>query len=217
MNALLERATGFEWLSPSLLLLALLVPVALLLGRRRGHASVRFGPGSLLGDGAGDRAPASAMPPIPGTWRTALRWLPRALEVAGLLLAVVALGRPVRRELMPLETEGVDLLLAIDRSSSMTVADMDRTRDRLEVARDAAVEFVRKRPRDRIGLVTFARFVDLVCPPTLDHGALERLLAGVRTVRSDGPEDATGDRRRRRPCGPGALARAPRSRRSSSC
>lgn len=191
MNALLERATGFRWLDPSLLLLALLVPAALLLRRRRGRAAVRFGPAALLRDDAVPPTTDRAAPPIPGTWRTRLVWLPRALEVAGVLLAVAALARPVRRELEPLETEGVDLLLALDRSSSMTVADMDRTRDRLAVARDAAIEFVRRRPRDRIGLVTFARYVDLACPPTLDHAALERLVRDVATVRGDGPEDAT--------------------------
>ena len=191
MSGFLERATGLQWVSPAMLLLALLVPVALLLRRRRGKASIRFGPAALLGGGEGSGEPASALPPIPGTWRTALRWLPRTLEVLGLLLAVVALARPVRRELMPLETEGVDLLLALDRSSSMTVTDMDRTRDRLGVARDAAIEFVRKRPRDRIGLVTFARFTDVVCPPTLDHEALGKLVGAVAAVRGDGPEDAT--------------------------
>ena len=60
------------------------------------------------------------------------------------------------------------------------------------VASAAAAAFARARPDDRIGLVTFARYPDLLCPPTLDHDALLEILAGVAPVESDGPEDATG-------------------------
>jgi Ca-activated chloride channel family protein len=118
--------------------------------------------------------------------------LPRALQVLGVLLAVVALARPVRRELLPLRAEGIDLLLVLDTSSSMTADDMDRRRTRLEVARDAAAAFARGRPDDRIGLVTFARYADVRCPPTLDHVALAAILREVEPVEGDGPEDATG-------------------------
>jgi Ca-activated chloride channel family protein len=60
------------------------------------------------------------------------------------------------------------------------------------VAKAAAAEFVRGRPEDRIGLVSFARYPDVRCPLTLDHEALLRILDGVATVPGDGPEDATG-------------------------
>ena len=71
-------------------------------------------------------------------------------------------------------------------------ADAGEGKTRLEAALAAAAGFVRARPDDRIGLVGFARYPDLVCPPTLDHeAALERLLA-VRPVAADGDEDATG-------------------------
>jgi Ca-activated chloride channel family protein len=74
----------------------------------------------------------------------------------------------------------------------MTARDMDRQRTRLDVAKAAAAEFVRGRPGDRIGLVSFARYPDVRCPLTLDHEALLGILEGVTTVESDGPEDATG-------------------------
>ena len=172
---------GFTWLAPSFLLAAILVPLALWWRRRAGEAAVRFGPGTLVREKS-----------LPGTWRTATLWLPRTLEALGLLAVVVALARPVHRELLPLESEGIDILLCLDTSSSMTANDLDRTRTRLLVARDAAVQFIAGRPNDRIGLLTFARYPDVRCPLTLDHAALTKILTELRTVPSDGPEDATG-------------------------
>ena len=163
-------------LDPWLLALALLLPLAL--WRRRPAPAVPFAPLPLR------RAPR--------TWRVRLRSLPRALCVLGLLLAVVALARPARRALLPQRALGIDLLLCLDTSSSMTANDMDRRRTRLEIAKAAAAEFVRGRPEDRIGLISFARYPDARCPLTLDHEALLGILAGVTTVASDGPEDATG-------------------------
>jgi Ca-activated chloride channel family protein len=112
--------------------------------------------------------------------------------VAGLLALVVALARPASREVREDPREGVDVLLALDAASSMTTNDLDGARARLDVARDAAAAFVRGRPDDRVGLVTFARYPDLRCPPTLDHEALLRILEAVVPVASDDPEDATG-------------------------
>lgn len=163
-------------LDPWLLATGLLIPVAL--WRPGRAAAVPFAPGALLA--------------VRPSWRVRILPLPRVLQVLALLLAVVALARPARREMLPLRTEGIDILLCLDTSSSMTANDMDRRRTRLDVAKAAAAEFVRGRPEDRIGLVSFARYPDLRCPLTLDHDALAGILAGVTTVASDGPEDATG-------------------------
>ena len=86
---------------------------------------------------------------------------------------MLALARPMQRVQMPLETEGIDILLCLDISSSMTANDLDPQLTRLDLAKAAAVEFINGRPNDRIGLIRFARYPDLLCPPTLDHGALE--------------------------------------------
>jgi len=166
-------------LDPWLLGIGILVPVALWRRRRAPAAAAPFAPGALASG-------------LPRSWRVRLLPLPRVLQVVGLLLAVVALARPARREMLPLRTEGIDILLCLDTSSSMTANDMDRRRTRLEVAKAAAAEFVRGRPEDRIGLLSFARYPDVRCPLTLDHEALAGILAGVTTVASDGPEDATG-------------------------
>ena len=62
-------------------------------------------------------------------------------------------------------------MLALDISSSMNADDLAQGRTRLDVSKDSARTFVAERPDDRIGLVTFARYPDLRCPPTLDHVA----------------------------------------------
>lgn len=166
--------------APWFLLLALLVPLALWLRYRRRAPALLFAPGALL-------RPAS-----PKTWRVRLLPLPPLLTVLGLLLAVLALARPVKHVPLPHTTEGIDIMLCIDTSSSMTANDMDPGRTRLDVAKAAAARFVGGRPDDRIGLVGFARYPDLRCPPTLDHEALQQFLAQVSPVAGDGPEDATG-------------------------
>jgi Ca-activated chloride channel family protein len=167
-----------QWLllQPALLLLALALP--LLLRSRRAPALHVAGAGLAH--------------PLPSSWRVRLRALPRLLEVAGLLCGVVALARPVVRHPLPLAHRGIDILLCLDVSSSMAANDLDPNRSRLAVAREAALHFVAGRPDDRIGLIRFARFPDLVCPPTLDHAALRALLGEVEAVAADGPEDATG-------------------------
>lgn len=178
MSPIFERLTGLALLDPWLLLSALLVPLPFLIRRRGGAPAIRFAPGTLLG--------------LPGSWRVALVGLPRVLQVLGILCAVVALARPAERIRLPIPSEGIDILLCLDTSSSMTANDMDRRRTRLEVARDAAARFIRGRPHDRIGLISFARYPDVRCPLTLDHEALTKILSEVATVPGDGPEDATG-------------------------
>lgn len=184
MSGLLESLTGLTFASPWFLVLALLVPAALAVRRRRGDPVVSFAPGEFL------RTPDGAR--LPATWRVRLVRLPRALEVAALLVAVMALARPVRRDPLPPTTEGIDILVCLDTSSSMTATDMDPKRTRLDVAKDAAARFVAGRRDDRIGLLGFARYPDVRCPLTLDHHALAEILSAVAPVASDGPEDATG-------------------------
>ncbi len=190
MSDLLAPFAGLTLASPSFLLLALAVPAALWLRRRAGEPAVRFTGGRFLRPeghlpGGGDAG-------FPVSLRARLVPLPGVLTVLGLLLAVVALARPVRRETVPRVAEGIDILLLIDTSSSMAEDDLQPGRTRLAVAREAAARFVSGRPQDRIGLVTFARYPDLRCPPTPDHAALLRLLDSVALVPAEGPEDATG-------------------------
>lgn len=130
--------------------------------------------------------------PLPTSLRARTRFIPPALFALALVAGGIALARPAEREVLPQERRGIDLLLCLDISSSMLQTDMDGRRTRLAVTREAAIQFVAGRPSDRIGLLTFARYPDLRCPPTLDHETLIAMLEGLEVVAQDGPEDATG-------------------------
>lgn len=116
----------------------------------------------------------------------------RLLHATGLGLLIVAMARPVEDVPLPPEREGVEVILAVDRSSSMEERDLDPQRTRLEVAVDAAARFVDGRERDRIGVLAFARYPDLLSPTSLDHEAVREVLREIVMVERDGPEDLTG-------------------------
>ena len=137
MSALFQSLTSLTLHDPWMLLLVLLVPLALLVRRLRGAPAVRFAPGAFL-----RRDPREGELKTPGSWRVRLLPLPPALQIAGLLLAATALARPVHIVQLPFEKEGIDILLCLDCSSSMTTRDMDPRRTRLDVARDAAARFI---------------------------------------------------------------------------
>ena len=161
MNAFLESVTGLMLLQPVFLWLALLIPVALLVRRRSRPATVLFAPSPFV---------QGARPSRRSRW---LGVVP-ALHALALVPLVLALARPVVREQLPLQTEGIDILLCVDLSSSMAATDLDPKRTRLEVAKAAADSFVRGRGQDRIGLLGFARYPDLLCPLTRDHKVLAK-------------------------------------------
>ncbi len=153
-----------RWESPWLLLLLGLLPLLAYLSRRRlsRPAAVLWG-----------RAPAAA------GWREGLVRAAAALPWLSLALAVAALARPQQGvRLSETESRGVDIILVIDISPSMSAQDF-QPRNRLTVARETAREFIRHRPHDRIGIVGFAATAFTQCPMTLDHEALEELLDGL--------------------------------------
>ena len=179
---------GFALLDPTWLLLWPLTIAALLFRHRRRRAVAMAGFALL----EGELATGLGLPPLPRSRRQRWRWLVAGLDVVALLLWSVAMARPIERLPLPPQREGLDVLLCIDRSSSMSATDLGGGRTRLATAVEAAGDFVRGRAEDRAGLVTFARYPDLRCPPTLDHDTAIDLLAAVEPVLADGPEDATG-------------------------
>ena len=125
---------------------------------------------------------------LPRTWRERLRWAPDALRAAAFLAMVFALARP--QELAagrPLTTSGIDIVLTIDASGSMKAEDF-QPRNRLEVAKQAAADFVEERPSDRLGLVTFAGPAVTQAPLTLAHQAVGNAL---RRIEIGGLTDGT--------------------------
>ncbi len=96
----------------------------------------------------------------------------------GLLFLIIALARPQTGfERLPDAGEGVDIVIALDVSSSMLAEDYNP--NRLEAAKDAAEEFIDNRPNDRIGLVLYAAEPITICPPTFDHSTLLRFISNA--------------------------------------
>jgi len=174
-------ATGWQWREPLWFLLCVLV-VSVAYVRRRNRATTLLAPARLF-------APDVAR--LPTTWRQRLAFAPELLQLTALLALVAALARPVLVESEPPARLGRDVLLCFDRSSSMAALDLDPETTRLTVGKQLAAEFLAGRQDDRLGMVTFARYADLVCPPTADHRAVTELLASVQLVDPEGPEDAT--------------------------
>ncbi len=176
-----QEQLGFSFADPWFLLLVPLVILVWIFVIRRKRPALGF-PSVSLVEG------------LPSTLRTRLRQWPRHLLALGLIPICVAIARPQRLQRLPLPSEGIDILLCLDLSSSMSTRDMDSEgrRDRLEVVKEVASKFIEARKSDRIGLVGFARYPDLVCPLTLDHQALLRFLEPLEFKNPRGPEDGTG-------------------------
>ncbi len=153
-----------ELASPAWLLLAL--PVLLLPLQRR-----------VTGRNA---LAVPGLPPPRLGLRPLLAPIPGLFRVLGLLLVVVALARPrVTRKSVTVESEGLDIVLAIDTSGSMKAEDFTvglTPVNRLQVAKGTAAEFIRQRPYDRIGLVLFGEEAFTQVPLTLDHQTLLDML-----------------------------------------
>lgn len=111
------------------------------------------------------------------------RW-PAALALAGLALLVVALARPQRVEdRREVRSEGYDIVLAIDLSTSMRAEDFEKDGERinrLQAIKPVIQAFIERRPTDRIGIVLFSGRAYTMAPLTFDHDWLARQLARVR-------------------------------------
>ena len=109
-----------------------------------------------------------------------IRHLPMVLRTAALCLIIVALARPrSSTEVEKRDTEGIDIVLAMDVSTSMLARDFNP--DRLSAAKDIAIEFIAQRPTDRMGIVVFAGESYTQCPLTTDRATLINLMKEVQT------------------------------------
>ncbi len=167
--------------NPWLLLLLLLVPPATwLLHTPRRRATLHFS----------DATPLATLPTTPRL--ILLRWLPPTLTALALVLLVLAAARP-RRGIAEsrARTEGVDIVLLVDTSTSMNADDLStRTQrlTRLDAAKKVIAQFVRDRTDDRIGLVAFAAMPYTLAPLTTDH---EWLLLQMDRLQTGMLEDGT--------------------------
>jgi Ca-activated chloride channel family protein len=155
-----------------LLVIPLIGSFPVILRNERAAPGIRFPGGQLLQD-------------LPDSFRVkAARTLPFVRLCAALLL-VVALARPqmVEKETR-VRSEGIDIMLAVDVSTSMLAQDLDTgtgRKDRLIIAKDVIRRFIRGREGDRVGMVVFAARPYLLSPLTLHHDWLLENLARVET------------------------------------
>ena len=106
------------------------------------------------------------------TNRQRFRFMLTVLRVLAVVLLIVAFARPRSgTEVKEVTSEGIDIMLALDVSSSMQAEDF-KPHNRLFVAKEEIKKFVNKRLNDRIGLVVFARHSFTQCPLTVDYGVL---------------------------------------------
>lgn len=116
----------------------------------------------------------------PKSIKTKLRHIPFFLTCIGIIFIIISLARPqsssTRKEV---QTEGIDIVLAMDVSTSMLAEDLKP--NRIEAAKQTAMKFIDARVSDRIGLVVFAGESFTQCPPTIDHSVLKNLLKSIKS------------------------------------
>ena len=162
-----------------LLLIPLLLALFWYVNRRGTSTSFRFSSLSLMSQ-------------LGTTWRARWSFLPWVLRALVLVLLVIALASP--RKLLTqskLSSEGIDIVLALDVSGSMSAEDYvinGQRISRLGIIKSTVENFVKQRPDDRIGLIVFGSQAYTVCPLTTDH---EWFLENLRQVRIGLIQDAT--------------------------
>lgn len=156
---------GLEFASPNWLYLLLIIPILITLYvffHNKTNPSLRF-------------SDTSFFTKLPRSYRIYLRHSVFALEMIALSLMIVAMARPQKSSVSKnVNVEGIDIMLAMDISSSMLACDLKP--DRLEAAKMVASEFVEGRPDDRMGLVVFAGETYAQVPLTTDHGLLQNMI-----------------------------------------
>lgn len=116
----------------------------------------------------------------PKSWRIRIINLPMVLRCIAYALVVIILARPQTHNAWDKRSvEGIDIMLAMDVSTSMLAEDLRP--NRIEAAKSVAAEFIAGRPNDNIGLTIFAGEAFTQCPMTTDHASLLNLLQNVRT------------------------------------
>jgi Ca-activated chloride channel family protein len=112
------------------------------------------------------------------SWKYYLIHVPFILEMAAIVLLSLILARPQTTDRwQDTEIEGIDIMLAVDVSTSMLAEDLKP--NRIEAAKQVASEFINGRPNDNIGLTIFAGEAFTQCPMTVDHAILLNMFQNV--------------------------------------
>ena len=175
---------GWRFRDPEpLVLLGLVLAIAALAvaRERRSHGGLLFSSLTLL-------------PALRPSWRVRLRWLLVPLRVAAATLLVLALARPqVGHAALETVTQGIDIVLAIDTSSSMGGTDFGG-RSKMEVTKKVVVDFLGTVKDHRIGVVVFSGESLVLSPLTLDYEAATKLVTPLEEGKllRDGTAIGTG-------------------------
>lgn len=143
-----------------LFLLLLVVPIILwyFLIRRHGEPTFRL-------------ATTEQYRCIPRTFRISFIHLPFVLRILTIVTLIIILARPqTHNALNEREAEGIDIMMAMDVSTSMLTPDLKP--NRIEAAKEVAYQFISNRPNDNIGLTLFGGEAFTQCPMTTDHATL---------------------------------------------
>ena len=156
--------------NPWCLLLLLIIPAIIayyIYNRKRLTAEIRFSSTKVFQE-------------MPKTYKHYLRYLPLALHLLALAALIIAIARPQKSDSWSNQTtEGIDIVMAVDISSSMLAEDLKP--NRLRAAKKVATEFISSRRNDNIGLVVFAGESFTQCPLTINHAELINLLNGIES------------------------------------
>lgn len=119
---------------------------------------------------------------LPGasSWKVYLRHVPFVLRVLALIILIIVIARPQSTDnWQSSNTEGIDIMMTLDISTSMLAEDLKP--NRLEAAKDVAASFINGRPNDNIGLVVFSGESFTQCPLTTDHTVLLNLFKDIQS------------------------------------
>lgn len=174
-----ETLRSFEWENYSLLHLIWIIPIVLLI---RKFIKLLKKPVLEL-----------SLPKIVASnnpW-TYLRLIPSFFFLLALWMVVIALARPQRtNEKVEQFTEGIDIMLVMDISESMDLQDF--TPNRLEAAKETAIDFINGRIADRIGMVIFSGEAFSLAPLTTDYELLTDLVNSITFNMMDAKGTAIG-------------------------
>lgn len=161
-----ETFQSYEWEKPILLNLLWIIPVLILI---RKFVKALKNPVLELS------LPKRIAKGNPWTY---LRLIPTVFFLMAISLIVIALARPQRsNERVEQFTEGIDILLVMDISESMDLQDFSP--NRLEAAKNTAIDFINGRFGDRIGMVIFAGEAYSLSPLTNDYELLTDLISEI--------------------------------------
>ncbi len=162
--------TNIEFANPGFLYLLIILPLLIvyyILRQGKDNASLQV-------------SSLSGFKGAPKSWKIYLRHILFIFRTLAIGLLILVLARPQSTSSWEnVSTEGIDIVLALDISSSMLAEDFKP--NRLEASKDVAMEFIAGRPEDRMGLIVFSGESFTQCPLTTDHAVLMNLFQDIQS------------------------------------